>query len=257
MRIVTYNVNGIRAALRKGLAEWVAESGVDVLCLQETKAYAEQVDMETLEALGYTHQQWHSATSKKGYSGVLTLSRVAPDLVQEGIGMEDYDREGRVVRTDFGALTIFNCYFPNGGQGEERQNFKYRFLDDFLEYIKDLRKTRPNVLVVGDYNIAHQEIDIHDPKRNEKTSGFLPDERAWMTKWFDESGLGDVFREKHPEEVAYSWWSFRANARANNKGWRIDYQSLNYDWMDRVTNIQHLPDAMHSDHCPIALDLDI
>lgn len=257
MRIVTYNVNGIRAALRKGLAEWVAETNIDVLCLQETKASAEQVDMEDLEALGFSHQQWHSATSKKGYSGVLTLSRVAPDLVQSGIGMEAYDREGRVVRTDFGDLTVFNCYFPNGGRGEDRQNFKYRFLDDFLEYVKELRKTRPNVLVVGDYNIAHEEIDIHDPKRNEKNSGFLPDERAWMSKWFAESGLRDVFREKHPEEVAYSWWSFRANARANNKGWRIDYQSLNEEWMDRVIGVEHLPEAKHSDHCPIALDLNI
>jgi len=257
MRIVTYNVNGIRAALKKGLAEWAVETGIDILCLQETKAYSEQVDMADLEAAGYHHQQWHSATSKKGYSGVLTLSKTAPELTQAGFGMEDYDREGRVIRTDFGALTILNCYFPNGGQGEERQNFKYRFLDDFLAYVLELKKTRPNVLVVGDYNIAHQEIDLHAPKRNEKNTGFLPDERKWMTKWFEETGFIDVYRHLNPAGQAYSWWSYRANARANDKGWRIDYHSLSSEWADKVVSVDHLKDAVHSDHCPIILELNL
>ncbi len=255
MRIVTYNVNGIRAALKKNLAGWAADTSIDVLCLQETKAMVEQVDMTELEAAGFAHAQWHSATSKKGYSGVLTLSKVAPDLVQHGFGIEDYSREGRVVRTDFGDLSIFNCYFPNGGQGEERQNFKYRFLDDFLEYIKELKQTRPNILVVGDYNIAHEEIDIHDPRRNENTSGFLRPERDWMTKWFAESGLVDTFRHLHPEKVAYSWWSYRANARNNNKGWRIDYMSLSQEIIERVKAVEHHKDAIHSDHCAILLEL--
>lgn len=255
MRIVTYNVNGIRAALRKGLAEWAAATDIDVLCLQETKANVEQVDMSELETAGFTHAQWHSASSKKGYSGVLTLSKTAPDLVMLGVGIEDYDREGRVVRTDFGDLTIFNCYFPNGGQGDERQNFKYRFLEDFLAYIVELKKTRPNILVVGDYNIAHEEIDLHAPKRNENNTGFLRPERDWMTKWFAETGLVDTFRYLHPEKVAYSWWSYRANARNNNKGWRIDYHSLSEEMIDRVQAVEHLKDAVHSDHCPIVLDL--
>jgi len=255
MRIASYNVNGIRAALKKDFASWAKDTNLDVICIQETKALSEQVDMSELEAAGYAHAQWHSATSKKGYSGVLTLSKTAPDLVQHGFGMEEYDREGRVVRTDFGDLTIFNCYFPNGGQGEERQAFKYRFLDDFLNYIVELKKTRPNILVVGDYNIAHEEIDIHAPKRNENNSGFLRPERDWMTKWFNETGPVDTFRSLHPETVAYSWWSYRANARANNKGWRIDYQSLSKEMMDQVVSMEHLKDDVHSDHCALVLEL--
>ena len=255
MRIATYNVNGIRAALKKDLAGWARDSNLDVLCIQETKALREQVDMEELEAAGFTHAQWNSATSKKGYSGVLTLSKTAPDLVLHGIGMDCYDCEGRVVRTDFGDLTIFNCYFPNGGQGDERQAYKYRFLDDFLAYIVELKKYRPNILVVGDYNIAHEEIDLHAPKRNENNTGFLRPERDWMTKWFAETGLVDVFRALHPEKVAYSWWSYRANARNNNKGWRIDYHSLSREMMDQVVSVEHLKDAVHSDHCAIVLEL--
>ena len=255
MRIVSYNVNGIRAALKKDLAQWAADTDIDVLCLQETKAEAEQVDMSELEAAGFTHAAWHSCRRKKGYSGVLTLSKVAPDTVETEIGIEAYDEEGRIVRTDFGDLTIFNCYFPNGGQGEERQNFKYRFLDDFLAYIVELKKSRPNILVVGDYNIAHEEIDIHAPKRNMNTSGFLRPERDWMTKWFAETGLVDTFRHLYPEKVEYSWWSYRANARNNNKGWRIDYMSLSQEIIDRVKSVEHRKDDKHSDHCAVILDL--
>ena len=255
MKIVTYNVNGIRAALKKGLAEWAAELDADVLCFQETKAYQEQVNMSELEELGYIHQAWHSATSRKGYSGVLTISKVAPDVQQLGFGLEDYDREGRVVRTDFGELTVLNCYFPNGGRGEERQSFKYRFLDDFLAYVLDLQQRRANILVVGDYNIAHNEIDLHSPKTNHKNTGFLPDERKWMTKWFAQTGFLDTYRHLYPTGEAYSWWSFRANARNNNKGWRIDYHSLSSTFSDRLLDVQHLKDAIHSDHCPIVLTL--
>ena len=255
MRFCSYNVNGIRAALRKGLAEWVATQDIDVLCIQETKASAEQVDMTELEALGYTHATWHSATSRKGYSGVLTLSRRAPDYTQRGFDHEAYYEEGRIVRTDFGDLTILNGYFPNGGQGDIRQEFKYRFLDHLLEYVVQLRKERPNLLVVGDYNIAHTTIDLHAPKRNEKTTGFLPEERAWMDRWFAETGLVDTFRYLHPKLVSYTWWSYRANARNNNKGWRIDYQSLSADWADRILAVRHAKDAEHSDHCPVLLDL--
>ncbi|MCP9235520.1 exodeoxyribonuclease III [Lewinella sp. JB7] len=252
---MTYNVNGIRAALRKGIAEWAAATDIDVLCLQETKAHPEQVDLAELRAVGFEHAAWHSATSKKGYSGVLTLSKQAPDLVVPGCQLEVYDCEGRVIRTDFGDLTILNCYFPNGGQGDHRQDYKYRFLDDFLAFVLELQKTRPNLIVVGDYNIAHQEIDLHAPKRNENTTGFLPDERKWMTRWFRETGLVDAFRHLHPETVAYSWWSYRANARNNNKGWRIDYHSLNPALAERIVAVEHLPDALHSDHCPILLQL--
>lgn len=256
MRIVSYNVNGIRAALRKGLADWAAATDLDVLCLQETKAEAEQVDMSELEAAGFAHAAWHSCRRKKGYSGVLTLSKVAADRTETCIDHADYDAEGRLVRTDFGDLTIYNCYFPNGGQGEERQLFKYRFLDDFYAHIIELKKTRPHLLVVGDYNIAHEEIDLHAPKRNEQTTGFLRPERNWMTKWFAGTGLVDTFRHLHPDKVAYSWWSYRANARNNNKGWRIDYQSLSRELVDRVVAVEHLKDAVHSDHCPVLLELE-
>jgi exodeoxyribonuclease-3 len=256
VRIVTYNVNGIRAALRKGLAEWARETDIDVLCLQETKATADQVEMGELEAAGFTHAAWHSATSKKGYSGVLTLSKREPDRVEAGCQLDVYDCEGRVIRTDFGELTILNCYFPNGGQGDQRQAYKYRFLDDFLDFVQALRKERPNLLVVGDYNIAHTPIDLHAPKRNEKTTGFLPEEREWMTKWFAESGTVDAFRHLYPDrEEVYSWWSYRANARNNNKGWRIDYQSLSAQWADRIQGVEHLTEARHSDHCPVLLEL--
>ena len=255
MRIVTYNVNGIRAALKKGLAEWAAATNIDVLCLQETKATPEQVDMAELAELGLRFGAWHSATSKKGYSGVLTLSRQAPDLVVEGCQLAAYDCEGRVIRTDFGDLTILNCYFPNGGQGDHRQAYKYRFLDDFLAFVQDLRKSRPNILVVGDYNIAHHPIDLHAPKRNETTTGFLPDERKWMTKWFAASDTVDTFRHLYPDREMYSWWSYRANARNNNKGWRIDYQSLSRSYLDRLVDVEHLTEAKHSDHCPILLEL--
>lgn len=256
MRIITYNVNGIRAAMKKDLASWVAESDADVLCIQETKAHPEQVDLAEFEAIGFKHASWFSCQRKKGYSGVLTLSKMAPDHEQGGcLNDEKYDCEGRVVRTDFGELTILNCYFPNGGQGDERQQYKYEFLDDFLAYVQELRKERPQVLVVGDYNIAHQEIDLHDPKRNQTTTGFLPEERDWMSKWFEEGDFVDALRHLHPEEVVYSWWSYRANARNNNKGWRIDYQSLSKPFADRIKAVKHLTEARHSDHCPIQLDL--
>ena len=255
MNIVTYNVNGIRAALRKGLGEWAAGQDVDVLCLQETKASPDQVELDELAAAGYAHAAWHSATSKKGYSGVLTLSKTAPDTVVEGCSLDVYDCEGRVIRTDFGDLTILNCYFPNGGQGDHRQAYKYAFLDDFLAFVQELRKSRPNLLVVGDYNIAHEEIDLHAPKRNETNTGFLPEERAWMTKWFAEAEMVDAFRYLHPEKVEYSWWSYRANARGNNKGWRIDYHSYPAALADRIVRVEHLSDALHSDHCPILLEL--
>ena len=257
MRIVTYNVNGIRAAQKKGLAGWAAGADIDVLCLQETKAEAEQVDMSEFEAAGFVHQAWNSCRRKKGYSGVLTLSKLPFDHQGTDIGHEDYDCEGRIVRTDIGELTLLNCYFPNGGQGEERQNFKYRFLDDFLAHVQELRRERPNVLVVGDYNIAHTATDLHAPKRNEQTTGFLPEERAWMTRWFAETEFVDAFRHLYPDRTdVYSWWSYRANARNNNKGWRIDYHSLSGHWADRIRAVEHLPDVRHSDHCAIVLDLD-
>ncbi|MEO1627659.1 MAG: exodeoxyribonuclease III [Bacteroidota bacterium] len=253
-RIISYNVNGIRAAAKKGLIEFLEEGQFDVVCIQETKALQEQFDVSLIENLGYQHH-WHSA-EKKGYSGVATFSKKAPDQVIAGCGMERYDREGRILRTDFGDWTLLNCYFPSGTSGEERQAFKMDFLDDFFNWIEELRKERPKLIIVGDYNIAHTENDIHDPVRNKKSSGFLPEERAWMSKWFD-NGFTDAFRHVHPERTEYSWWSYRANARANNKGWRIDYQSVSDNMRDHIRDAHQLPDAKQSDHCPVFLDIDI
>ncbi len=254
MKIVSYNVNGIRAAVRKGLVDWLAAHDFDIVCLQESKAQPDQVDMAAFEELGYRHY-WHSA-EKKGYSGVVILTRHEPDRVSEGCGIEQYDREGRIIRADFGSTTLLNCYFPSGTSGEIRQGFKMEFLADFHKWVNELREERSELIIVGDYNIAHTEIDIHDPVRNKKSSGFLPEERAWLTQWFAD-GFTDAFRHVHPEKVEYSWWSYRANARANNKGWRIDYQSVSDALADKLRRAGHLSDALHSDHCPVLVEIDL
>ncbi len=254
MKIISYNVNGIRAALNKGFVDWVTANDFDVICIQETKAQPEQVDVSALNELGYK-DYWHSA-EKKGYSGLAIFSKIEPDLVVEGCGIDKYDREGRVLRADFGEVTLINSYFPSGTSGDERQAFKMQYLDDIFEWVHDLLKERSKMILVGDYNIAHQEIDIHDPVRNKKNSGFLPEEREWMTKWFD-NGFTDAFRHLNPDQVQYSWWTYRANARANNKGWRIDYQSVTNNLKDKLKASQQLTDVVHSDHCPVFLEIDV
>ncbi len=254
MKIVSYNVNGIRAALKKDFTGWIAANDFDVICLQEVKAMREQVDLTALEALGY-QSDWFSA-QKKGYSGVATFYKIAPDKVEKGIEIELFDYEGRVIRTDFGDWTLLNCYFPSGSSGDVRQDVKMEFLDKIYDWVAELRKERPNIIVVGDYNIAHTEIDIHDPVRNKKSSGFLPEERDWMTKWL-ESGFTDAFRKAHPETVEYSWWSYRSGARKNNKGWRIDYQCVSTPIADKIIDAYQMKDAVHSDHCPVVLEIDL
>jgi exodeoxyribonuclease-3 len=251
--IVSYNVNGIRAALRKGLLDWLQSEQIDILCIQETKATPEQVkERVAFEDIGY-HQYWHSA-EKKGYSGVAVFSRQMPDQVMEGCGIPHIDREGRIIRADYGEWTLLNCYFPSGTSGDERQAFKMDFLADFQKWIDELKKERPKLIIVGDYNIAHTEIDIHDPVRNKKNSGFLPEERAWLSAWFD-NGFTDAFRTLHPDKVEYSWWSYRANARANNKGWRIDYQSVSDNLKTQLLEAYQMTDVHHSDHCPVWLKI--
>ena len=254
MKIISYNVNGIRAALKKGFDEWLDTNDFDMVCLQETKAMKEQVDTEIFTNLGY-QQAWFSA-EKKGYSGVAIFSKTAPDKIVEGCGIEKYDREGRIIRADFGDWTLLNCYFPSGSSGDERQAFKMEYLTDFYVWIEELKKERPNLIVVGDYNIVHKEIDIHNPKTNKNKSGFLPEEREWMTKWFD-SGFVDAFRILNPEQVQYSWWTYRAGARAKNKGWRIDYQSVSTSLQDKIIAAQQLTEIKHSDHCPVLLEIDL
>ncbi|MEZ5015834.1 MAG: exodeoxyribonuclease III [Flavipsychrobacter sp.] len=255
MRIITYNVNGIRAAIKKGFMEWMAEDPADIICLQETKAMKENVDHEAIEALGY-HNYWFSA-NKKGYSGVAIFTKIKPDNVIEGNGMEQSDFEGRVIRADFGDMTLINAYFPSGTSGTERQDYKYQWLDEFYDYLQELRKERPNIIVVGDYNICHREIDIHNPKGNKKNSGFLPEERAWMDKFFD-SGFIDTFRYFNEDPHHYTWWSQRfPSVRLENKGWRIDYISATEPLRDKLKAAAIYPDVKHSDHCPSILEIDI
>jgi exodeoxyribonuclease III len=254
MHIISYNVNGIRSAINKGLWTWLAATPCDVLCVQEIKALPEDVPTAEFEALGY-RAYWHPA-EKKGYSGVAIFSKREPDRVVIGCGMEQYDREGRVIRADFGDWSVLNCYFPSGTTGDERQGFKMQFLADFKRWITELRRERPNLIVVGDYNIAHTEQDIHDPKGNKNSSGFLPEEREWMTQWLAD-GFVDAFRLKNPGLQEYSWWTFRAGARGNNKGWRIDYQSVTATLQDKIVAARQLGDVVHSDHCPVWMEIDL
>ena len=248
MNLISYNVNGIRAAITKDFLTFLATENPDIICLQEVKATPDQLDLSPITALGY-HIEWHAA-EKKGYSGTATFSKNKPDLVSKTTNMAEYDAEGRVLRTDFGDLTIFNCYFPSGTSGDERQDFKMNFLRDFQIYIQALLKERPNIIVVGDYNIAHTEIDIHDPKGNKNSTGFLPEEREWVTGWL-QGGFIDAYRHANPEKVEYSWWSYRSGARANNKGWRIDYQCASLPLAEKIVSSRHIGEAMQSDHCPI------
>ena len=255
MKILSYNTNGIRSAINKGFVDFVAAGAFDIVCIQETKAEREQVNTEGFDALGYQHF-WHSATSKKGYSGVAIFSKIEPSAVIVGMGNARYDVEGRIIRADFGDWTLLNCYFPSGTSGDERQGVKMDFLKDFYDFAEKLRETRPKLVIVGDYNIAHTPLDIHNPKGNAKTSGFLPEERDWMTKLFA-NGFADAFRHKNPELIEYSWWSTRFNSRASNKGWRIDYQAVTNNLANKIVECRHLNEAVHSDHCPVLLEIDL
>jgi exodeoxyribonuclease-3 len=252
-KILSYNVNGIRAAMRKGLVEWLNATKADVLCVQETKAHVDQVETTAFEELGYQHY-WHSA-QKKGYSGVAIFCKETPLHVEYGCGMEQYDFEGRVIRADFPDFSILNVYMPSGSSGDDRQAFKLQWLKDFRQYCKELLKKYPRLIVSGDYNICHQAIDIHNPIRNANTSGFTPEERQWMTHFLDE-GFIDAFRHLNKEGGNYSWWSYRAGARAKNLGWRIDYHLISEPLEEHLTSATILNAANHSDHCPVAIQLD-
>jgi len=253
MRIISYNVNGIRAAIKKGFLEWLKTDPADVICIQETKAMQEDVDHSVFGELGFNNY-WFSA-QKKGYSGVAVFAKIKPDHVQYGTGHKVSDDEGRVLQLDFGDIRLVNAYFPSGTTGEERQSFKYVWLDEFFVYLNELKKKHPNLILCGDYNIAHKEIDIHNPKGNQKTSGFLPDERAWMDKFF-KSGWIDSFRHFNPGPDRYTWWSQRfPSVRINNKGWRIDYINVTESLKKRLKSAEIYPDVKHSDHCPVYLEL--
>lgn len=255
MRIISYNVNGIRAAIKKGFIDWLKTSPADIICLQETKAEHSDIDVKQLEALGYQHH-WFSA-QKKGYSGVAVFTKIKPDNVCIGCGIPSSDDEGRVLQLDFGDIRLINAYFPSGTSGDLRQDFKYKWLDEFKSYLDKLRKKSSKIILCGDYNIAHHEIDIHDPKGNKNSSGFLPLEREWMTK-FLASGWIDTFREFHKEPHRYSWWSQRfPTVRLNNKGWRIDYITVTEPLKKQLVSADIYHDVKHSDHCPIYLEIKL
>jgi exodeoxyribonuclease-3 len=255
MRIISYNVNGIRAAIKKGLIEWLSTDPADVICIQETKAECDNIDIRPFEELGY-HDYWFSAR-KRGYSGVAVFTRRKPDHVTYGHGFGQSDEEGRVIQLDFGDTRLINAYFPSGTSGEERQGYKYQWLDEIDAYLADLRRERSKVILCGDYNIAHREIDIHDPKGNKQSSGFLPGERAWMDRFFD-SGWKDSLRHFDDSPGRFTWWSQRfPTVRLQNKGWRIDYINVTESLAAGLRSAAIYPDVKHSDHCPVYLDLDV
>jgi exodeoxyribonuclease-3 len=255
LKIISYNVNGIRAAIRKGFYEWLEDASPDIVLIQETKAKPEQIDLKVAEEMGYK-SYFHSA-EKAGYSGVAILSKIEPDKVVEGCGIQKYDREGRILRADFGDLSIMSTYFPSGSSGEDRQAFKMEFLADFFVFIDKLKEERPNLVVGGDYNICHRAIDIHNPVSNKKSSGFLPEEREWVTQ-FLESGFIDSFRSVNGDVTdQYSWWTYRFNARKKNLGWRIDYNMVSQPLQESIVKAGILGDVFHSDHCPVSLELKL
>ncbi len=252
MKIISYNVNGIRAAITKGFLDWLQAANPDIICLQEIKALESQVPTEAITAAGYPYQYYFSA-EKKGYSGVAVFCKEKPNNVVYGTGIEYMDKEGRNLRVDYDTFSVMSLYLPSG-TNVDRLDYKFQYMDDFQTYINDLVKEIPNLIICGDYNICHEAIDIHDPVRNAKVSGFLPQERAWLDSFMN-SGFIDSFRLFNKEPHNYSWWSYRANARNNNKGWRIDYNLASEPLRERIARALILPEAKHSDHCPILIEI--
>ncbi len=252
MKIISYNVNGIRAAINKGFIDWLKIADPDVICLQEIKAMEEQLDLALFHEAGYKYTYWFSA-QKKGYSGVAILSKTEPNHVEYGTGIESMDFEGRNLRADFDGFSVMSLYLPSG-TNDLRLQHKLDYMGMFQDYINKLKAATPNLIICGDYNICHETIDIHNPKMK-GVSGFLPVERDWMGE-FITSGFIDSFRFMHPERQEYSWWSYRANSRANNKGWRLDYAMVSKPLQEKLKRAVILTEAVHSDHCPILVEIE-
>lgn len=253
-KIISYNVNGIRAAVKKDWFDWIKATDPDIICVQETKAQPDQIPIFDMQELGY--QSYVYSAQKKGYSGVAIFTKEEPKHVEYGMGIEKYDHEGRIIRADYVQFSVISVYHPSGSSGDERQAFKMQWLKDFQNYIDNLKKEIPNLIISGDYNICHKPIDIHDPIRNATSSGFLPEEREWLSGFID-SGFVDSFRYFNDQPHNYSWWSYRAGARSKNLGWRIDYHMVAESLKDKMIRAFILSQAVHSDHCPVVLELNV
>lgn len=253
MKIISYNVNGIRAALNKGFIKWLKSANPDVICLQEIKAMEEQLDVSVFEEAGYKYHYWFSA-QKKGYSGVAILCKTKPNHVEYGTGIASMDYEGRNLRVDYNHFSIMSLYLPSG-TNDARLQHKLDYMDMFQVYIDELKVRIPNLIILGDYNICHEEIDIHNPKGLSNVSGFLPVEREWIGDFMN-SGFIDSFRHFNKDPDHYTWWSYRANSRARNKGWRLDYALVSAPLQEKLKRSVILSDAVHSDHCPILLEIE-
>ena len=254
MKVISYNVNGIRAAIKKGFIEWLKNSNTDVICLQEIKANTDQLDLSLFKEIGYNYNYWFSA-QKKGYSGVAILSKHKPAHIEYGTGIEHMDFEGRNLRIDFEKFSVMSLYLPSG-TNIARLEYKLQYMKEFMAYIVKLKEDIPNLVICGDYNICHEAIDIHDPIRNSKVSGFLPWEREWLSDFLD-LGFTDSFRKLNKDPDKYSWWSYRANSRLNNKGWRIDYNLVSNAISAKIKSSTILDKIVHSDHCPIVVELNL
>ena len=250
MQVLSWNVNGIRAAIRKGFFEWLHKAQPDVLCLQETKIHESDIPDDLKNIPGY-EVFWHSGV-KKGYSGVATLTKTKPIRVQHGLGNNKFDDEGRILLTEFPEFVLLNCYFPNSGRGHDRVQYKLDFNNHILDYCNKLLKQGKQVVVSGDFNVAHKEIDLKNPKTNHKTAGFLPEEREWMSKLLD-AGYVDTFRHFNPSKAEYSWWSYRFDARKRNIGWRVDYHVVSEKLLKNVKKTAILGNIEGSDHCPVEI----
>ena len=254
MRIISYNVNGIRAAFTKDFLGWLKVANPDIICIQESKAGTDQIDIESLETAGY-YSYWHSA-QRKGYSGVGIASKLPPKHVEIGCGIESYDNEGRIIRADYEGFSVLSVYVPSASN-ITRLQFKMDFCYDFLDYLKKLKKKIPNLIVSGDFNICHQPIDIHDPLRLQNVSGFLPMEREWLSLLLEEGEFIDSFRHFNQEPHQYSWLSYRAASRERNKGWRLDYNLVSKSLESKLQRAVILKEVRHSDHCPVLVELNI
>lgn len=254
MKIISYNVNGIRAAIKKGFIEWLKNSNTDVICIQEIKANTDQLDLSLFSDIGYKYSYWFSA-QKKGYSGVAILSKHKPKHIEYGTGIDHMDFEGRNLRIDFEKISVMSLYLPSG-TNIARLEYKFQYMKEFKDYVQKLKENIPNLVICGDYNICHEAIDIHDPIRNSKVSGFLPWEREWLTDFIN-LGFIDSYRKLNKDPDRYSWWSYRANSRANNKGWRIDYNLVSNTLNSNIKSSSILDQIFHSDHCPIVVELNL